>query len=106
MTYAQATGVERHIAAPRTALNTENGTPAAPNIKWVGWPSEPLRRPPTSLIGSRAAGRREGCGPMLSRGDSLIFRRHGPRGRFIITHEWLRGLFFLSRERCGARGTK
>ncbi len=35
MTYALPTGVERHIAAPRTAPSTGNGTQAALNSGWV-----------------------------------------------------------------------
>jgi len=53
MTYALATGVERHIAAPRTALNTGNGTRAAPGFDWEG-----VGAPPTPMgVGTTPAGR-------------------------------------------------
>jgi hypothetical protein len=75
MTYALGTGAQRHIAAPRTAPNTGNGTQAALNIQWVGWLAEHRRMPPTSLAGSHVAGRREGCAPKLARGSLVLLTR-------------------------------
>jgi hypothetical protein len=70
-------GVERHIAAHKTALNTGYGTPATLNSGWVGSRSEHLRSPPGSV---RA---RLGCStPCWKRAEAIfgVATRIGPNG--------------------------